>query len=258
MRKFKTALFSFIRLCLKRDAHGQFVFGLLTVFLLSSQASGAESQLETFFRRYLDERFALHPMEATQLGDHRFDHKLDDLSPAGLENSLDHLKQSRARLRRDIDRTKLSADERINFDIFAHELEAAIWVRENTQPFANNPRIYNEYISDSIFLLLTQSRLPKETNVANAIQRMKGVPAVVAAAKLNLKHPPRVVLETAIRQNKGSIGFYEKDLFEAVGETSQLETLKAEAARIVPVLKEYQDFLEKDLLPRRHRRMAVR
>ncbi|PHX95727.1 MAG: DUF885 domain-containing protein [Pedosphaera sp.] len=217
---------------------------------LAAPVLAADSPLETFFRRYLDERFALHPTEATALGEHRFDDRMDDLSPAALEKSLAHLKQSRARLHKEIDRAKLSPDERINFDIFNHELEASIWVRENTQPFATNPRAYNEYISDSVFLILTQSRLPKETNVANAIGRMKQIPNVVAAAKANLKHPPRAVLETAIKQNKGSIGFYESDLFETVGQTAQLAALKAEAARVVPTLKDYQQWLEKELLPR--------
>jgi len=210
----------------------------------------ADSPLESFFRRYLDERFALHPAEATALGDHRFDDRMDDLSPAALEKSLAYLKQSRARLHKEIERSKLPADERINFDIFNHELEASIWLREQTQPFANNPRAYNEYISDSVFLILTQSRLPKETNVANAIARMKHIPAVVAAAKANLKHPPRAVLETAIRQNKGSIGFYESDIFETVGETAQLASLKAESTRVVSVLKEYQQWLETEVMPR--------
>ena len=227
-----------------------YFFGVALGCALAAPAAAADSKLESFFRRYLDERFALHPMEATQLGDHRFDDRLDDLSPAALEKSLAHLKQSRAKLHKEIDRAKLSAVERIDFDIFDHELESSIWLRENTQPFATNPRAYNEYISDSVFLILTQSRLPKEMNVTNAIARMKHIPAVVAAAKSNLKHPPRPVLETAIKQNKGSIGFYESDIFEFVGDSPQLPALKAEAARVVPVLKDYQHWLEKDLMPR--------
>jgi len=232
----------------------RFVFTLalavFTVAALPIPAIAAESPLESFFHRYLDERFALHPTEATALGDHRFDDRMDDVSPAALAKSLAHLKDTRTRLHKEISRATVSADERINFDIFNHELEAAIWLREQTGPWANNPRAYNEYISDSVFLILTQSRLPKEKNVANAIARMKHIPAIVAAAKLNLKHPPRAVLETAIRQNKGSIGFYESGLFETVGETAQLAALKAEAARVVPVLKEYQQWLERDLMPR--------
>ena len=99
---------------------------------LTAHAAAVDSKLEAFFRRYLDERFALHPMEATQLGDHRADDKLDDLSPAALEKSLAHLKQSRARLHKEIDRAKVTAAERIDYDIFDHELEASIWLRENT------------------------------------------------------------------------------------------------------------------------------
>ncbi len=227
---------------------------LILLAWVAALAQAAEpvggSPLESFFRRYLDERFALHPTEATALGDHRFDDKLDDLSPAALAKSLAHSKTTRQRLHQEIDRAKLSTDERINFDIFDHELETTIWVRENTQPFATNPRAYNEYISDSVFLLLTQSRLPKETNIANSLARMKQIPGIVAAAKVNLKSPPRAVLETAIKQNKGSIGFYESDIFAFVGESPQLPALKAEAARVVAVLKEYQQWLEKDLLPR--------
>ena len=213
-------------------------------------ASGAESSLESFFRRYLDERFALHPTEATSLGDHRFDDKLDDLSPAALKNSLEHLKKARAALRKEIDRATLPRDEQIDWEILDHELLTSIWLRENTQRFADDPRVYNEYISDSVFLLLTQSRLPKETNVANAIARMKQIPRIVSAARENLKSPPRVVTETATRQNKGSIGFYESDIFHFVGDSPQLPALKAEAARAVSALKEYQQFLEKELLPR--------
>ena len=238
---------------LKPGANETLRFVLLTLILTvfwSGAAHAADSPLEAFFRRYLDERFALHPTEASALGDRRFDDRMDDLSPTGLAKSLAHLKESRKRLHKEIDRATLSPDERINFDIFNHELEAAIWVREQTQPFATNPRAYNEYISDTVFLLLTQSRAPKETNIANAIARMKRIPDVVAAAKANLKNPPRAVLETAIKQNKGSIGFYESDIFEFAGESPQLPVLKAEAARVVPVLKSYQAWLEKDLMPR--------
>lgn len=223
---------------------------LAAVALLAAPARAADSPLEAFFRRHLDERFSLHPLEATQLGDHRFDDKLDDLSPAALARSLAHLKAARTKLAQDIDRAKLSADEQINYDLFAHELDASIWLRESTQPHATDPRIYTDYIGDSVFLLLAQSRLPKETNIAHALARMRQIPAIVAAAKQNLTHPPRVVLETAIRQNQGSIGFYERDLFELVGSTPQLAALKTEAARLVPVLKDYQQWLEQNLLPR--------
>src|SRR5436190_4702082 len=226
------------------------LFVLLSVLVPMLGHAASDEALQKFFKRYMDERFALHPTEATALGDHRFDNKLDDLSPDALERSLTHLKETRARLRKEIDPKKLPREAQVDYEIFDHDLETSIWLRENTKPFADNPRVYNEYISDSVFLLLAQSRLPKETNIANAIARLKPVPRIVAAAKQNLKNPPRVVTETATRQNKGSIGFYEKDIFQFVGESPQLPALKAEAARVIPVLKDYQQFLEKEVLPR--------
>lgn len=61
-----------------------------------------------------------------------------------------------------------------------------------------DPRVYNAYISDSVYLLLAQSTLPKETNIANCRSRMDQIPRVIAAAKENLQHPARPLLETAI------------------------------------------------------------
>src|SRR5205823_841017 len=105
-------------------------------------------------------------------------------------------------------------------------------------------------ISDSTYLLLAQSSLPKATAVNGCVARMASIPKVVAAAKASLKNPPRVFVETAIRQNRGAIAFYEHGLFELAGENPQLSELGPAARKIVPGLNDYQKYLEEDLLPR--------
>src|SRR5207253_4934034 len=82
------------------------------------------------------------------------------------------------------------------------------------------------------------------------IARMAKISEVIKAAQESLTKPPKQLTETAIRQNRGAIGFYEKDLFELAGETAQKDKLKAAAAPVAAELKEYQSFLEKTLLPR--------
>jgi uncharacterized protein (DUF885 family) len=79
---------------------------------------------------------------------------------------------------------------------------------------------------------------------------MAFIPKVVAAARENLDNPPRVFVETAIRQNRGAIGFYDGGLLEVAGNTSRTDELKAAAKPVAACLKEYQKFLEEDLLPR--------
>ena len=57
--------------------------GLL--FLSSSAATVApedeDAKLTAYFRAFLDEDFRACPLNATNLGDHRFDNQLDDISP---------------------------------------------------------------------------------------------------------------------------------------------------------------------------------
>jgi uncharacterized protein (DUF885 family) len=225
------------------------------LFILLAKATVATAQqadagLEAFFKSYLDESFRLRPLEATRLGDHRFDSQLEDLTPEARTKWLELTRKTLAELPKKIDYSILSRPGQIDFETFQHDLKFAEWLTQNTHPYEEDPRIYNGYINDSVYLLLAQSSLPKETNVANCIARMALIPKVIAAAKQNLKNPPRVHTETAIRQNRGAIAFYEKDIFEFAGKTRQLAALKAAAVPVAAALKDYQKFLENDLLPR--------
>jgi len=231
------------------------VFRILAVLavgagVISAPGQEMDKKLTAFFQEYLETQFRHQPLEATQLGDHRFDSLLDDLSRDALAARRVRDGKALEALPRRIDYAQLSRDSQIDYEIFRQDLTRSIWLAENLHPYEEDPRVYGGYISDSVYLLLTQSTLPKETNIANCLARMEQIPRVVAAAKDNLQHPARPLLETAIRQNQGSIAFYEKDLFEFAGKTPQLASLKASAQQVAACLKEYQTFLEKDLLPR--------
>ena len=210
----------------------------------------ADAKLEAFFKSYLDEYFRQRPLEATRLGDHRFDAQLEELAPEARAQWLALTRRTLSQLPGQVDYQKLSRGAQMDFEIFEHELKTAEWLAENTHPYDEDTRIYNDYINDSVYLNLTQSTLPNETNVANCIARMAVIPRVIAAARQNLKNPYRAHTETAIRQNRGAIAFYEKDIYEFAGKTRQLAALKAAAAPVVAALKDYQKFLESDLLPR--------
>jgi uncharacterized protein (DUF885 family) len=213
-------------------------------------AQDADAQLNNFFKKYLEERFKLRPFDATLLGDHRFDNLLDDLTPEARKTWQEYTRKTLEELPKQVDYQRLSRDGRIDYEILQHQLTASLWLTENLRPFEKDPRVYNDYINDSVYMLLAQSTLPKEENIANCIARMKLIPQVIAAARQNLQNPPAVATETAIKQNRGAIAFYQRDIFQLAGETPQLDALKAAAAELVPHLKQYQEFLENDLLPR--------
>jgi len=229
------------------------LFGALN-FLIAAAPTLAQpsedDQLNAFFKNYLDEYFRQQPLAATQLGDHRFDNQLDDISPEARAGWLTLAEKTLRELPRQVDYTKLSRDGRIDFEIFQHNLRTQIRESKNFHPFREDPRTYGAYLNDSVYLLLTQSTLPKETNLANCLARMAQFPRIVAEAEKTLAHPPKPILETAFRQNQGAINFYEKDIFQLAGDTPQLDQLKTSAASVAALLKNFQKFLEGPLMAR--------
>jgi len=53
---------------------------VLAVSPKAAPAEDADARLEVCSKQHLEERFLLRPLEATRLGDHRFDALLDDVS----------------------------------------------------------------------------------------------------------------------------------------------------------------------------------
>ena len=227
--------------------------GALNFWMAAAPALAQPSEddpLNTFFKSYLEDYFRQQPLAATQLGDHRFDNQLDDISPEARANWLALAENTLKELPQKVDYHRLSRDGQIDFEIFQHNLQTQIWETENFHPFREDPRTYGAYLNDSVYLLLTQSTLPKETNVANCLARMAQMPRIVAEAEKTLTHPAKPILETAIRQNQGAIDFYKKDLFLLAGDTAQADQLKASAASVAGLLENYQKFLEGPLMAR--------
>src|SRR5947207_13906053 len=66
-------------------------------------AEEADARLNTVFGDYLDEYFRQQPLEATRLGEHRFDHLLEDVTPRARESWLAHARRTLHELPRKVD-----------------------------------------------------------------------------------------------------------------------------------------------------------
>src|SRR5580765_87735 len=130
---------------------------VLQVTVFAQTSDTPDAALNSFFRKYLDQHFEQQPIEATRLGDHRFDGKLDDISPAARAGWLAFARETLKELPKQVDKKQLSRDGQIDFEIFQHELETQIWLTENRHLFEEDPRTYGAYLNDSVYLLLTQS-----------------------------------------------------------------------------------------------------
>src|SRR5262245_28144374 len=231
-----------------------FMFRLvaLLLMLLASPVTAADedARLAAFFKDYLEEFMKHAPLDASRLGDHRYDDRLDDLSPNARAANVQRQRDTLTRLPKEITFAKLSVEGKVDYQILRDSLTRSVWLADNTDPFADDPRVWNEYATDSVFQILTQSTVAKPRAIRDAASRISYVPKVVLAAKESLKTPPRVFVETAIRQNRGAIAFYEKGIFAITGETPNVSALAGPSKSAVAALKDYQKFLEEELLPR--------
>ncbi|MCA9070614.1 MAG: DUF885 family protein, partial [Planctomycetaceae bacterium] len=89
--------------------------------LFAKEPQTMDRQFEELAKRYVKEFPALSPVSATQLGDHRFDHELDDVSEEGRKQELTFCKTYLKELE-DLDREKLSRANQVDYSLLQHRL----------------------------------------------------------------------------------------------------------------------------------------
>ncbi|MGL4550541.1 MAG: DUF885 family protein, partial [Gemmataceae bacterium] len=222
---------------------------MITLLALSLIPGAGDAALDAAFRAYLAKLCEQRPATATALGEHAHDHRIDDLSAEGRKRRDALARETLAALE-GFDPAGLSAGGKIDLDIFRTDLRREVWAAENLDVWANDPLLWNGFLSDSVYALFASSTLPRERTVRNAAARIALLPAVVEAAKAALRSPPKVTVETAIARNKGAVAFYTSGIYELSGEKPDGSLLKPACDKMVEALKGYQTFLEKELLPR--------
>jgi uncharacterized protein (DUF885 family) len=223
-------------------------FALCCLLLGCSQAQSEDQKFESFTNGYLEKLFQMNPELATTLGDHRFDDRMNDYTQAGVRAYVQFQRESLERLTA-IDNSALSSVNRIDSQILRSQIEGTLFQMQNLKEYEWSPRLYN--VGGAIYALAAREFAPLRARLQSVKARLKGIPAVLEAAKANLKNPPRIETETAILQNKGNITLIRDELKTYL---DQVPELIAEFApiqsQVIAVLESYGSWLEKELLPR--------
>ncbi len=221
-----------------------FLFAAATVYGLPSE----DAKFEAIANQYVEELLKMHPERATELGDHRYDDRLDDYTREGVDRDIKFNQDTLAALAK-IKRDQLSPTNRIDIRILENALQYQIYSAEVLRSWEWNPQTYN--IGRAIDSLQSREFAPASARLRSVIGRLNQVPEVVAAAKANLKNSPKIHVETAITQNRGTISLIKNDLEPLKKAAPELQA-EAEAAqkKAIEALTEYGTWLQNDLLPR--------
>ena len=202
--------------------------------------------------RFLDEGMALSPISATQVGDHRFDSEVDDLSAAGRQKSADWGRALLADLDK-VDAAALSRENQVDALILRNALEGTLWDLETMQSWAWDPQVYSGLAGGAIYNLMAREFAPMPERLKSAAARMEKIPALLAQARENLD-PARVPLthaETVAKQNKGLLTLVDTFITPNADQLAgaDRERLDAGVATLRAAVDEHQAWLDGTLVP---------
>ncbi len=212
----------------------------------------SDARFAALAKRYLSEMLALQPISATQLGDHRFDAEVDDVSAMGrvrrnaLSRSL--LAQAQTFLPGD-----LSRENQVDLALLKNQLRYELWTDQVLQSWAWDPQIYSSLAGGALYSLMARDYAPLPDRMRAAVARMGKLPALLAQARAELQ-PARVPLihaQTVAKQNAGVLAIVDEMIAPnakvlSAADQAQLAT---NTASLRTAVAEHQAWLDKVLVP---------
>src|ERR1700730_18666647 len=214
----------------------------LILMTLLISAAAAQSLTDRFFDEYY---FPFNPTAATSAGIHKYDGQLEDYSKAGVDARIAKLSQFEAEF------AKLPADP--DRDLVLSTIRAGLLEYQTVRSWERNPDIYSSGITGSAFNIMSRTFAPPEARLRSLIERERKMPQVLAAARVNLKNPPKIYTEIAIQQAPGIISFFQEDVplaFKSVTDAKLLVEFRTANDAVIKDLEDYQVYLKTDVLPR--------
>ncbi|WP_416058089.1 DUF885 domain-containing protein [Stenotrophomonas maltophilia] len=220
----------------------------------SQQAGDAavDAAFADLSKRALDTWMQLSPVSATQIGDHRYDSEIDDLSAAGQQKTVDAYKGLLADLDK-IDVAKLGRENQVDAAILRNQLQSEIWNTEVMQSGKWDPQVYNGLAGSALYGLMAREFAPLPDRLKSATARMEKIPQIFAQARENLDpaRVPKIHAETVAKQNKGILSIVDTFITPHIGELPQADQQRLQAAidGLKKAVDEQQTWLDKTLVP---------
>lgn len=215
----------------------------------TTQADAAFADLS---KRALEGWLQLSPVSATQIGEHKYDGELDDLSADGRQKSLAFSKKTLGELDA-MDVAALSRENQVDAAILRNQLQYDIWTAETLESWAWDPQVYNNVAGGAIYGLMAREFAPLPERLQSATARMQKIPALLAQARANLDpaRVPKVHAETVAKQNAGILSIVETFITPNLKDLADADRQQAQAAidGLKKAVAEHQAWLDKTLVP---------
>jgi len=212
----------------------------------------ADAQFAQFSKAFLDRWLALYPVAATQLGDHRFDSELDDLSSTGQARIVSVARELLTELDA-IDATQLSRDNQVDALIARNQLESDIWSVETLQSWRWDPQVYSQLAGGALYNLMAREYAPLPQRLNAATARMEKLPTLFAQMRENLDgaRVPKIHAETVAKQHAGVLSLVDQFLTPNASQLTGEDRARFDKAieGLRSAVAEHQKWLDGTLVP---------
>jgi len=213
---------------------------------------GTDARFEALSRRFVDEFGRYSPVQATALGDHRFDAELDDLSASGRARTLDWVRGMLGELE-SIDRAGLSRTNQVDAAMLENQLRYAVWAEENYRDWSWDPLVYTQLGGQALYGLLARDFAPLPERLRSLAARLERLPQLLEQARANLvaDRVPAIHAETAVKQNPGILSLVDELVVPNLGvlEAPDRVRLEGAIAQARAAVAQHQKWLESTLVP---------
>ena len=214
-------------------------------------ATSEDARFEAFGDGVVDGYVRLNPIYATQLGEHRYDAQLTDVSAAGRASRRTFAERTIAELAK-FDRQRLSREHQIDAILLKEQMDYIIFSDQRLKDWSWDPLTYSNAEGTALFSLLSREFAPLPDRLRAAIGRLEALPTYLRQAREALV-PARVPLihaQTAAKQNPGLNSLIDEVVHQKAalpaGEQGRLERAAAAAKAAVA---ENQKWLDTQLVP---------
>ncbi len=225
------------------------VCSLAVVAPADAAATNEDARFTAFGDRVVDEYLKLDPVSATQLGDHRYDALMPDVSAGGRAARRAFAERSLAQLAK-FDAKKLSREHQVDAILLRDQLSYLIFSIDRLQDWAWDPTTYSA--GGALFGLTSREFAPLADRLRSATGRLEALPKFLQQARASLV-PARVPLihaQTAAKQNPGLNELIDGIVAQkAALPAADQARLESAAATAKAAVADYQGWLDKELVP---------
>jgi uncharacterized protein (DUF885 family) len=216
----------------------------------SAVEASEDARFAAFGDRMVDEVLKMNPTGATQLGEHRYDAQLPDVSAAGRAKQRAFAERSLAELAK-FDPKKLSREHQVDAALLKDQLNYAIFTDERLQDWAWDPLTYTGPAGSAFDALMSREFAPLPDRLRSAIGRMEALPTFLRQSREALV-PARVPLihaQTAAKQNPGLNSLIDDILAKkAALPAADQARLERAATAAKAAVAEHQQWIEQQLV----------